>query len=293
MAVVEGYRHPELLAEPDWVLEHREDSDVRLIDCRKIEAYREAHLPGAVLLPMLEDPGTASPLWLKSPTDANHVVGPDDFAKLMGRAGVSNDTTVVCYSDAAMFATRLWWVLNYYGHTKAKVLNGGWRRWISEGRPVTTAESNPPHAKFAPRTHPERICLVDDLMARYTSPKVHVLNVLPEGMYAGRDNRFDNKHPGHIPGSINIDSDHFLDETGAFKSASQLSEILSAAGVTQDREVIVHCQGGIRTTIGVFVLSLLGRERVRAYDGSMGEWSNRDDTPVTMKTTHVQSRGDR
>ena len=132
MAVVEAYRHPELLAEPDWVLEHSTDSGVRLIDCRDIEAYREAHIPGAALLPVLEDPGTVSPLWIKNPTDPKHVMGPDDFAKLMGRAGVSNDTTVVCYADVAMFATRLWWVLNYYGHTKAKVLNGGWRRWIAE-----------------------------------------------------------------------------------------------------------------------------------------------------------------
>ena len=293
MAVVEGYRHPELLAEPDWVLEHREDANVRLIDCRKIDAYREAHIPGAVLLPILEDSGAVSPLWLKNPTDPKHVMGPDDFAKLMGRAGVSNATNVVCYSDNAMFATRLWWVLNYYGHTKAKVLNGGWRRWISEGKPVTTAESTPQHAKFTPRAHDERICLIDDLLARYTNPNVQVLNVLPEAMYAGRENPFDNKHPGHIPGSVNIDSDHFFEEAGAFKSASQLNEILSTAGVTHDSEVIVHCQGGIRTTIGVFVLSLLGRERVRAYDGSMGEWSNRDDTPVTMETTNAPSGGDR
>ena len=124
-------------------------------------------------------------------------------------------------------------------------------------------------------------------------PSVHVLNVLPEGMYTGRENPFKIKHPGHIPGSVNIDSDHFFDEGGAFKSASQLNDILSAAGVTQDREVIVHCWGGIRTTIGVFVLSLLGRERVCAYDGSMSEWSSRDDAPVTMQTTNAPSGGDR
>jgi thiosulfate/3-mercaptopyruvate sulfurtransferase len=204
---------------------------------------------------------------------------------LMGRAGVSNDTTVVCYSDMTMFATRLWWVLNYYGHTKAKVLNGGWRRWTSEGRPVTTAEWTPQHVEFTPRPNHERICLIDDLLTRYSDPNLQVLNVLPEGMYAGRDNPFENKHPGHIPGSINIDSDRFVDEAGAFKSAPQLSEILSAAGVRNDREVVVHCQGGIRTTIGFFVLSLLGHERARAYDGSMGEWSNRDDTPVTTGTS--------
>ncbi len=86
MAVVEGYRHPELLAEPGWVLEHLDDADVRPIDCRKIEAYREAHIPGAVLLPTLEDPGAVSPLWLKNPTDPKHVMGLDDFAKLMGSA---------------------------------------------------------------------------------------------------------------------------------------------------------------------------------------------------------------
>jgi thiosulfate/3-mercaptopyruvate sulfurtransferase len=208
------------------------------------------------------------------------VTNADDFADLMRQAGVSNDSTVVCYSDKVMYATRLWWVLTYYGHQKAKVLNGGWQRWQAEGREVSTGEEEPEPSRFSPAVQPKSIVLFEELKERFAEPHVKLLNLLPHGYWSGADNPFENRHPGHIPGAANIDSNNFLDPDGNFKSAAELVALLSDASISSTDEVIVHCQAGVRTTVGFFVLSLLGSDSVRAYDGAMAEWANRDDVPV-------------
>ncbi len=290
---MEGYARPELLAEPDWLWDHRDDPNVRLIDCDSFEAYRRAHIPGAVALP-------AHP-WLKEGTELTetppglylgwgptglHVMGPERFAEVMSQSGVSEDTTVVAYDGYNMsFATRLWWVLNYYGHTNARVLNGGWQRWLTEGRPVSFGQTVPEPGHFTPRTNDALMCRLDDLKARLEDPGVQVLNVLPAGMYRGEANPFGNKRVGHIPGSVNLPIGKFItdDDRQVFKPASELRSLLTEADASPEKETVVHCHAGIRTTMGVFVLSLLGWDRVRAYDASMAEWANRDDTPLVAE----------
>jgi len=292
MAMVEKKRYTrnELLVEPEWVEEHLHDAGVRLIDCRLKDAYRQGHIPQAVRLPASPEPADANPLWLKDPVDTKHVMNADHFADLMSRAGVSNDSTVVCYSDKVMFATRLWWALTYYGHEKAKVLNGGWERWRAEGRAVSTDEEKPEPSRFNPAVQPKRIILFEELKERFAEPQIKLLNLLPNGYWSGADNPVGNRHPGHIPGAANIDSDHFLDQDGNFKSAIELEAMLSDAGITFTDEVVAHCQAGVRTTVGFFVLSMLGSDSVRAYDGAMAEWGNRDDVPVETGVRTVEPK---
>ncbi|MBI3286698.1 MAG: sulfurtransferase [Chloroflexi bacterium] len=278
MAADEGYARPELLAEPDWLWERRADPKVRVIDCDGLDAYRRAHISGAVGLPVHP--------WIKESQDGIYVMGPDAFADLMGKLGVSDETTVVTYDGFnSSYATRLWWVLNYYGHTNAKVLNGGWHRWLTEGRPITFHETTPEPARFTPRTNEAILCRLHYLKEKLAEPGVQVMNVLPEDIYLGRRNPFGNKRVGHIPGSVNVPIEKFVtsDDRRVFKSASELRVILDQAGITPKSEVIVHCQAGIRTTLGVFVLFLLGWDRVRAYDAAMAEWANRDDTPLVVE----------
>jgi thiosulfate/3-mercaptopyruvate sulfurtransferase len=278
MGEKEGFARPELLAEPDWLWEQREAPDVRIIDCASSDAYERAHIPGAVALPVHG--------WLKEPEHGVHVMGPEPFADLMTNLGVSKDTTVVSYDDFnTTYATRMWWVLNYYGHTDAKVLNGGWHRWLSEGRPTTFHETTPQPGTFAASADEDVICRLDDLKRRFDHPDVQVLNVLPAESFRGEINPFDNKRVGHIPGSVNIPIEEFLtdDDRGVFKPAWELEDVLEKAGLSRNRETILHCQGGIRTTLGFFVLALLGWDRVRAYDAAMAEWANRDDTPLVLE----------
>jgi thiosulfate/3-mercaptopyruvate sulfurtransferase len=271
------YRRPELLVEPDWLWEHRDDPGVRVIDCAALDAYYRMHIPGAVGLP--------PHVWIKETERGVHVMGAEKFADLMSELGVSADTTVVTYDDYnTTWATRLWWVLIYYGHRDVRVLNGGWDRWFAESRPPSREEVEPERARFTPRPNEDVMCRLDYLRDRYDDPHVQVLNVLEEGQYSGEVNPWENRRLGHIPGSVNIPVEEFLDvdKYGVLRTAAELEAILEKHGLSPDRETIVHCQAGVWTTLGFFVLKLLGWDRVRAYDAAMAEWANRDDTPMTL-----------
>jgi thiosulfate/3-mercaptopyruvate sulfurtransferase len=291
-----GYMRPDLLAEPDWLWKHRNDRSLRLVDCATADAYERAHIPGSVRLPVdmwIKEPEGAINRWaetMQGPPPAVRVTGPESFAETIGSLGVADATTVVCYDDSMAggevlaYATRLWWVLNYYGHTNTKVLNGGWHRWVVEGRPITYHETDSEPARFSATPNDAMICHLDYLLHRYADDDVQVINVLPEGWFLGTDNPFHNRRLGHIPGSVNIPANRFLTDRDppVFKSAPELETLLHEAGLTPEKETIVHCQAGIWTTLCVFALYLLGWKRVRAYDASMSEWANRDDTPLTL-----------
>jgi thiosulfate/3-mercaptopyruvate sulfurtransferase len=279
MAIAEGYVRPELLAEPDLLWERRDDPKLRIIDCASLDRYERAHIPGAVGLPVDG--------WLKDPEDKLHVMGPKAFAELMEKLGVSEDTTVVAYDDNQMvLATRLWWVLSHYGHTNAKVLNGVWYRWISEGRPVTFKETVPATGRFTSRPDESVICRLDYLRSNLNASGTQVLDVRPDGEWSGKTNDFGNKRTGHVPGGLHLFAQKFLtdDERRMVRPAPELRTLLKDAGVHPGQEVIVHCQAGIRTTLGMFVLRLMGWDRVRAYDAAMAEWANREDTPLVAES---------
>jgi thiosulfate/3-mercaptopyruvate sulfurtransferase len=128
------------------------------------------------------------------------------------------------------------------------------------------------------------MCRVDYLKTHYDASDVQVLNVLPATYFSGEENPRGHRRLGHIPGSVNIPIEEFLDDdkSGVFKPAEELKSILEQRGLSPERETIVHCCAGFKTTLGFFVLKLLGWDRVRAYDAPMTKWANRDDTPMTM-----------
>ena len=145
---------------------------------------------------------------------------------------------------------------------------------------------------FVPRPDESQIVRLDELLARYSDSGVQVVNALGPGFYAGRSNPFGNQRVGHIPGSINLPLTELLttDEPPVLKSAADIATLAARAGLRPDRETIVHCQGGIATTLDVFALTLLGWDRVRCYHAAMGEWANRDDTPLVVgESTSSQS----
>lgn len=278
MAENQEYARPELLAEPDWLQAHAQDANLRIIDCATLEAYRRAHIPGAVGLPVH--------IYIKDPDNEAFVMRPQQFKELMERLGVSDDTTVVTYDDNnALVAARLWWVLNYYGHTNAKVLNGGWHRWLTEGRPVTFHQTHAAPGSFTPHTNEALICSVDALKARVGDPALTILDVRSDEEWLGTNSR-GNKRLGHVPGAAHLEWTNLVerDDTRTFKPADEMRALLRDAGANIDQEVVTYCQGGIRAAHVAFVLALLGNDRVRNYDGSMRDWANRDDTPLVKES---------
>ena len=275
------YARPELLAEPDWLEQHANDPNIRIIDCATLEAYRRAHIPGAVQLPVhyyIKEDG---------PPGEDHgtfVMGPEAFEHLMSQLGVSADTTVVTYDDNnALVAARLWWVLKYYGHDNARVLNGGWHRWLTEGRRVTFHGAKPPTGTFKARPRPELIADADYLMANGAEAGANVMDCRTDGEWEGANSR-GNKRSGRVPGASHLEWLRFVtrDDARTFLSAEECQALLDEAGITRENPTITYCQGGIRAAHAAFVLDLLGYEDVRVYDGSMRDWANREDTPLEV-----------
>lgn len=273
------YAHPEILAEPGWLAEHADDPKVRVIDCAVLEAYRRAHIPGSVHLPVH--------YYIKEddPAGSDHgvlVMPPTSFEALLCGLGIDNDTTVVGYDDNNGFiAARLWWVLKYYGHDNAKVLNGGWHNWLREGRPITFHATRTEPRKFVSKVRPELYCDLEMLRSRYDDPGTQVMDVRTDAEWDGANDR-GNRRSGRVPGAKHLDWVNFVsrDDDRRVLPADRIQALLDGAGISRDRPVITYCQGGIRAAMGKFVLELMGYNDVRVYDGSMREWANRDDTPL-------------
>jgi thiosulfate/3-mercaptopyruvate sulfurtransferase len=271
-AAAETYTRPELLAETDWLAQHLNDSTIRIIDMRAEDVYRKSHIPGSVNLNWQA---------LKDSNNELYVIPPEKFAGLMSQLGVGNNTTVVGYDDqGGLSPARLWWVLDYYGHPQAKVLNGGWNKWLKEKHPVVSEVPTPAPAQFDVHTEAQKICIVDELLADMKRPNVVTIDARSPAEYSGFDVRA--KRGGHIPGTVNIDWVRNLttDEIKTFRPAPELRKIYEAAGVTPDKDIIVHCQTGVRAAHTVFTLTLLGYNQLRNYDGSWQEWGNRPDLPI-------------
>ena len=156
------YAHPEAIASTDWLQTHLKDDDIRIVDCSvsfiNPNSYTEGHIPGAVSLEVigqLSDPKGRVPLL---------ILPSDQFESVMGKLGISNDTTVVVYDAfGGAWSARLWWALMYYGHNDVKMLNGGIGRWKAEGRAIETESFMPSPTVFKANTQPSFISEIEDV----------------------------------------------------------------------------------------------------------------------------------
>ena len=135
----------------------------------------------------------------------------------------------------------MWWVLNYYGHTNARVLNGGWERWFHEGRPISREVPSVPAAAFTPATNDSLVCSLDYGKARVGDANVIYLDVRSDGEWTGENSR-GNKRIGRVPGAIHLEWTNFMnpEPNRSWKSAEEIRALLDAAGVTPDKEVITY-----------------------------------------------------
>ena len=251
-----------------------------IIDCATIEAYRRAHIPGAVHLPVhyyIKEAGE------REGGAGMFVMPPDEFAQLMGSLGVDSETTVVTYDDNnALVAARLWWVLNYYSHTKAKV---------PERRLASLAEQGCAQPRFtqparkrrpSPRGRWQR-CTRVSMTSSLSTTHARARSSMSAARKSGTERTRATTSTWAMFRAPSTWSGRRLVEqtdTRRFLPAEDMQALLSEAGVTPNARAITYCQGGIRAAHTAFALALLGYEDVRVYDGSMYEWANREDTPL-------------
>ncbi len=254
-----------LLVTTDWLAGRLHEPNLRIIDIRGHVApatdplphyfnhrddYFKCHIPGAAFIDWVHE--------ITDPADPRHarIAPPARFAEAMQRAGIGNDAFVVAYDDAqGLFAARLWWALNYYGHGKVAVLDGGWQKWVGEGRPVSDVVAPVPPAIFTPRQQPEWMRNGDDVASR--PDRTVLLDLRSPAEYHGQASRA--KRAGHIPGALNWPRSTLNAADGTLLPADELRRRLADLGVTEDTpEVITYCNAGVSASMGLLALRVAG-----------------------------------
>jgi len=231
------YPRPELLAETDWLAERLDDPAIRIVDCDEFAAYQRLHIPAAVGLKVHH--------YLKGPQeDSHHIMPPEMFERVMSEHGISNEHLVVAYDGSGgLYAARLWWALDHYGHTNCKLLNGGFHKWFNEGRPVTRDQPHVEPAPFRAQPGSDCLCMLDEVRDAIGRPDVVIWDVRSRAEHTGYDLRR-NRRGGHIPGAVYME---WLDMTvrppersGLLLPADDIRRRLEAVGITPEKQVLTH-----------------------------------------------------
>ena len=275
------YANPDVLVSTDWLAEHLTDSNVRVIESDEDTLlYDTGHIPGAQKIDWVQD---------LNDQIVRDYIDSKAFAELLSSKGIANDTMVIFYGDKNnWWAAYAYWVFQLFGHTNAKLLNGGRKKWVDEGRPTTRDVPSYPRTTYhAPQRDDTQIrarrdevlqhvrahgALVDVRSPQeFTGERMHMPDYPNEGALRG----------GHIPGAKSIPWSQAVQENGTFKSAEDLRALYQGKGITDDKDVIVYCRIGERSSHTWFVLTnLLGYKNVKNYDGSWTEWGNGVGLPI-------------
>lgn len=263
-----------------WLAKNRQG--IKVVDVRVAPLYFVGHIDEALHIDKAEFLSARGTLKNLVPTVA-------EFESLMNRFGITPETTVVAYAEADNpYAARFVWTLRYHGHDKAFMLDGGYEKWSKEKRPtamlptkVTATEGYRCRNARAIRAE------ADYILTRIGNPGVLIWDTRKKGEYEGSDVRAD--RGGHIPGALHfewVNLQKEVDGVKVLKSEKEIRSLLAAAGITPDREIVAHCQSGIRSSYATLVLLGLGYQ-VRNYDGSWIEWANNKDLPIEIPVRTV------
>ena len=274
MQVRHTYARQELLVDTGWLAAQLQNPDIRIVDLR-VRGYAEGHVPGAVWLD-----NNAIRIANRPPTFLPTAA---EFEELMAGLGISNTTRVIAYDDrGGIYATRLWWILNYYGHSNFALLDGGWTKWTLEQRPTNTTTPKIARASFSVKPGSVGVATAQDVIAAINHPGIKLIDARTQAEIEGKDLR-NIKRGGFIESSVPVYwEDTFDPTTKAFKSAAEIEKLYRDRGIQPTDQVITYCQVGMRASHDLFTLALIGHDltKLRNYYGSWEEWGNRDDTPI-------------
>ena len=268
---------------------HLRDEAVLVCDCRfagdaggSRAQYLSGHVPGAIHVYWLDD---------LSATDTavtTFLPNAEEAAERLGRLGITQEKTVVAYSDGGnLYASRLWHVLAHYGHERVALLDGGIEKWQAEGRPLEAGAVSPVPGRFEPRA-PGGLDGAGagtgtgigsaEIFARLDDPSMRIVDVRAPAEFTGDERRA--ARGGHIPGAVLWPWDENLQADGTLRDPAEIRARAQAAGLSPEHELVTYCQGGVRAAHAALALRVAGYPHVRIYDGSWAEWGNDSALPV-------------
>lgn len=259
--------------ETDWLAANR--ATVRIVDVRNPALYLLGHIGGGVNIYRNE-------FLSKRHGVKSLILSVAEFEKLMDQYGITPDTTVVAYAEHTNpYMARFVWTLRYHGHEKSYVLNGGYEKWVQEGRDKTIIPVSVTPGIGYRVTESEDIRVDGDyVLTRLNNPSVTIWDTRRESEYTGREVRAD--RGGHIPGAVHLEWVNLMKTDNGvkvLKSEEEIKGIFKTLGLNRDKEIIAHCQTGIRSAYATLVLLALGYN-AKNYDGSWTEWANCSNYPV-------------
>ncbi len=274
------YAHPEVLVSTDWVDAHKDDANVNVVEVDvDTAAYEEGHIPGAT-----------GWNWQTQLCDTlqRDIISQGDLEKLLGESGIGNDTTIVLYGDNNnWFAAWALWQLKLYQHDDVRIMDGGRKKWLAEGREVNTEPPTPGQTTYTAKgLDTEFRILLPEVQEAIKSDKTTLVDVRSPDEFTGKILSPPGlpetcQRGGHIPKAQNIPWGMACNEDGTFKNADELKELYASKGVTPEKDVIAYCRIGERSSHSWFALKyLLGFPNVKNYDGSWTEWGNLVGAPV-------------
>ena len=276
------YARPDVLVSTDWVAEHLDDTDsIRLVESDEdLLLYETGHIRNAVKIDWVND--------LQDRTVRDYV-DKERFARLCEERSISNSTTVVFYGDKNnWWACYAFWVFRLYGHEKLKIMDGGRKKWVDEGRPLTKDRPLFPRTTYTAKAPDPAIRAFRDEVMRFSERGGQLVDVRSPAEYKGELTHMPDypqegaMRAGHIPGARSVPWARAVADDGTFKSREALEALYGGEiGLSPDQETIAYCRIGERSSHTWFVLRyLLGYPQVKNYDGSWTEWGNLVGVPI-------------
>ncbi len=242
--------------------------------------FVRGHIPHAQFIDLAEISDPASPY-------VNMLPEAELFAAVVGRLGIGNDTDVVIY-DTGYVSCRLWWMFRTFGHDRVRILNGGFRKWKAEDRPVETGEAATPAARtFHAETVAGRVATIDDVRGAVARQDTTIVDARTAARFDGLEGSgYPGVASGYMPGAINTPWALFFDASRNFEfvSTERAKAIFAEAGADLSGNVITTCGSGVTACILGFMIERLGKDDWRMYDGSWHEWGQQPNTPKLVKS---------
>jgi len=273
------------LVSTEWLAAHLGDADVKVIDASfkmpgvlplPKDDYLASHIPGAVFFDVDAVSDHSNPLPHMFPTA-------EQFGRDVGALGIGNGDTVVIYDAGGWVAgPRAWWMFLAFGHNNVRLLNGGLKKWVAEGRKVESGQVAPKPASFKAGFDARRVRSMQQLVANLKSHAEQVIDARANERYQGKvaEPRA-GLRAGHIPGALSLPYNNlFNSATGEMKPLDEIKAAFLGAGVKLDTPIVTSCGSGVSAAVLTLALYRLGVENPALYDGSWTEWGAADGPPI-------------